>query len=78
MAPALLVELGCKSRWHPRCFAALGGIASRAGRAWRRTAAGVVAIPRSVGMTLIDPGAVLAEIARHGAFGSRSRFIVNS
>jgi hypothetical protein len=35
MAPALLVELGYKSRRHPRCIAVVGRIAGRARRTWR-------------------------------------------
>jgi hypothetical protein len=59
MAAALLVECGCKPRWHPRRFAVVGGIAGRARRAGRPTAAGVVVVPRSLRMALADPAAIV-------------------
>jgi hypothetical protein len=74
MAPALLVELGGKSRWHPRRFAFVGGIAGRAGRAWRPAAAGVVAVPRSLRMALTDP----AAIATGGAGRHQRRLLRNT
>jgi hypothetical protein len=65
MAPALLVELGGKSRRHPRRFAVVGGIAGRARRAWRPAAASAIAIPRSFQMAFAHPAAILAKIAFH-------------
>ena len=65
MPPALLVELGCKSRRHPRRFAVVCGIAGRAGCASRAARTGVRIFPRFVLMGLTDPAAVLAEGAFH-------------
>ena len=58
MALALLAKLGGKSGWHPRRFAAVGGIAGRAGRAWRPAAASVIAVPRSLWMAFANPAAI--------------------
>jgi hypothetical protein len=58
MAPALLVELSGKSRRHPRRLTVVGGIAGRAGRAWRPAVASVTAVPRSLRMAFADPAAI--------------------
>jgi hypothetical protein len=58
MTLALLAKLGGKSGWHPRRFAAVGGIAGRAGRAWRPAAASVIAVPRSLWMAFANPAAI--------------------
>jgi hypothetical protein len=65
MAPVPLIGLGCKSRWKPRRCAIGGGVAGRAGRAWRPTVAGVIAVPRPLWMAFAHPAAILPKIASH-------------
>jgi hypothetical protein len=78
MAPALLVDVSLEAIRHPRRLAVRWSVAPRAGRAGRAARAGMRSLPGPAGMLLANPSAIFAEIAGHGAFGSRNRFMVNS
>jgi hypothetical protein len=60
MAPALLVELGTEAFGQPRRLVFVGHVAPRTGRASSAASADVFAFPRSIGMALTHPAAVLA------------------
>ena len=65
MPPALFVELDTRARWRPRGIIQVTRVTAHARHSGGATAAGVVAVPRSLRMALADPAAILAKIAFH-------------
>jgi hypothetical protein len=78
MAPAFLIEFDTRTGRRPRGIIQVARVTAHARHSVDATAAGVVAIPRLPRVVFAHPASVLAKAARHGAFGSRNRFIVNS
>jgi hypothetical protein len=78
MAPAFFIEFDTRTGRRLRGIIQVARVTAHARHAGGLTAAGVVAIPRSLRVAFANPAGLLAKIASHGAFGSRSRFIVNS
>jgi hypothetical protein len=60
MTPALLVEFGFETLRQAR-IVIIAHIANGARQAGAAAGAGVIAFPRSIGMVLTNPSAILAE-----------------
>jgi hypothetical protein len=78
MAPAFFIEYDTRTGRRPRGIIQVARVTAHARHSGGATAAGLVAIPRSLRVAFANPAGVLAKAARHGAFGSRNRFMVNS
>jgi hypothetical protein len=78
MAPAFFIEFDTRTGRRPRGTIQVARVTAHARHAGGPTAAGLVAIPRLPRMVFAHPASVPAKAARHGAFGSRNRFMVNS
>jgi hypothetical protein len=65
MTPALFVELGFKAFRHSRCRMIVGRVAPWTRSAGATARAGAFTFPRSIGMFLADPAAVLTDDAFH-------------
>jgi hypothetical protein len=78
MAPAFFIEFDTRTGRRPRGIIQVARVTAHARHASGPTAAGLVAIPRLPRMVFAHPASVPAKAARHGAFGSRNRFMVNS
>lgn len=70
MPPAILIDVGLKTFWHPRRLAICGLIADRARHPGSATAAAVRAFPGMPGMLLTHPAAIVTVRAGgHAATG---------
>jgi hypothetical protein len=75
MAPAVFIDIDLEAFGHARLFPIFRDVAPRAGHAGGSAAASLGSVPRTAGMGLANPTAIVAEGAFHLATfcdGSRS------